>query len=373
MLREFFVPRWLERHLVVYAGSHMLVTPLAMLWMAQLGAGDAPLDRAVWAYAAMSFLFGFCFEIARKMKAPAEERDGVDHLHEPLRRLPGGAHRRRAVVGVDRGARARARALRRAGGLAVAVGGRGGAGAARAVRAGAAGAPPDAGGGEAARRRWSGCRCCAANVALATVLLRAGRLAVIAAAHAHGRRGSCSASETLAAGEARVGGKALGLGTPGRRRRARARLLRRARRRLRRRARRRPAQTAMLRAATLAELLAPGDARAVDGSRPRPRRCRLAVRALRLPRGVARELEDTLGALGAGPYAVRSSMVGEDSATRSFAGQLDSFLHQRAEDVAGARSSAAGPPRSARARSPISCRAPARVPRCRASPWSCSA
>jgi hypothetical protein len=77
MLREFFVPRWLGRHLVVYAVSHMLVTPLAVLWMAQLGAGDAPLDRAVWAYAAMSLLFGFCFELARKMKSPTEERDGV--------------------------------------------------------------------------------------------------------------------------------------------------------------------------------------------------------------------------------------------------------------------------------------------------------
>jgi 4-hydroxybenzoate polyprenyltransferase len=77
MLREFFVPRWLQRHLVVYAVSHMLVTPLAVLWMAQLGAGDAPLDHAVWAYAVMALLFGFCFELARKMKAPAEERDGV--------------------------------------------------------------------------------------------------------------------------------------------------------------------------------------------------------------------------------------------------------------------------------------------------------
>ena len=37
--------------------------------------------------------------------------------------------------------------------------------------------------------------------------------------------------------------------------------------------------------------------------------------------------------LGAGPLAVRSSMVGEDSATRSFAGQLDTFLFQRSADV----------------------------------------
>jgi len=78
MLREFFVRAWLGRHLVIYAASHMIVTPLSILWIAQLGAGGGHLDGAVWAYAAMSFLFGFCFEIARKMKSPAEERADVD-------------------------------------------------------------------------------------------------------------------------------------------------------------------------------------------------------------------------------------------------------------------------------------------------------
>jgi 4-hydroxybenzoate polyprenyltransferase len=78
MLREFFVHRWLSRHLVVYAASHMIVTPLSILWIAQMGAGRAPLDRGVYAYAGMSFLFGFCFEIARKMRSPEEERAGVD-------------------------------------------------------------------------------------------------------------------------------------------------------------------------------------------------------------------------------------------------------------------------------------------------------
>ncbi len=78
MLREFFVGEWLKRHLVVYAVSHMIVTPLSILWLAQMGAGGAALGGRVWAYADMSFLFGFCFEIARKMKAPADERLGVE-------------------------------------------------------------------------------------------------------------------------------------------------------------------------------------------------------------------------------------------------------------------------------------------------------
>ncbi len=40
-----------------------------------------------------------------------------------------------------------------------------------------------------------------------------------------------------------------------------------------------------------------------------------------------------VAALGSGPFAVRSSMVGEDSASHSFAGQLDTYLFQRAEDI----------------------------------------
>ncbi|MGZ3440139.1 MAG: PEP/pyruvate-binding domain-containing protein, partial [Polyangia bacterium] len=63
---------------------------------------------------------------------------------------------------------------------------------------------------------------------------------------------------------------------------------------------------------------------------------RAAVGQLHVGAAIARELNDALTLLGAGPYAVRSSMVGEDSATRSFAGQLDTFLHQRAGDVPAA-------------------------------------
>ena len=43
-------------------------------------------------------------------------------------------------------------------------------------------------------------------------------------------------------------------------------------------------------------------------------------------------IEADLGKLGDGPFAVRSSMVGEDSKEHSFAGQLDSFLFQTGVD-----------------------------------------
>lgn len=48
-----------------------------------------------------------------------------------------------------------------------------------------------------------------------------------------------------------------------------------------------------------------------------------------VPIEVREELESALPTLGAPPFAVRSSMAGEDSARHSFAGQLESFLFQR--------------------------------------------
>jgi len=64
-------------------------------------------------------------------------------------------------------------------------------------------------------------------------------------------------------------------------------------------------------------------------------RLRAAVESTPLDETSMRVVQAALARLGVGPYAVRSSMVGEDSATHSFAGQLDSFLFQRsAGDVA---------------------------------------
>ena len=48
-----------------------------------------------------------------------------------------------------------------------------------------------------------------------------------------------------------------------------------------------------------------------------------------VPRNVACEIRRALPVVGEGPYAVRSSMAGEDSAQHSFAGQLESYLFQR--------------------------------------------
>jgi pyruvate,water dikinase len=51
-----------------------------------------------------------------------------------------------------------------------------------------------------------------------------------------------------------------------------------------------------------------------------------------LPAALRAEVVRRLERIGEGPYAVRSSMVGEDSASHSFAGQLESFLFQNSLD-----------------------------------------
>jgi len=84
MAKEFFVGEWLSKRLVLYAFSHMLVMPLALVWMAQMGAGARALPPSIALLAVLSFFSGAAFEIARKTKAPADERDGVDSYTRSL-------------------------------------------------------------------------------------------------------------------------------------------------------------------------------------------------------------------------------------------------------------------------------------------------
>lgn len=84
MAVEFFCGEWLEKRLVLYALSHMLVMPMALIWMAQIGAGQAPLPMTVGTLAALSFLSGAAFEVTRKLRAPEDERDTIDSYTKVL-------------------------------------------------------------------------------------------------------------------------------------------------------------------------------------------------------------------------------------------------------------------------------------------------
>jgi hypothetical protein len=80
MGREFFVPDWLRARPLAYLLSHMVVMPLIFLYATSLDwlvAGD-PMPAGTGRFLALAFFNGLVIEIGRKIRAPADERDGVD-------------------------------------------------------------------------------------------------------------------------------------------------------------------------------------------------------------------------------------------------------------------------------------------------------
>jgi len=77
MSAEFFVPRWLNSHLAVYATSHMLVMPLIMAWLMRIGASGSTLTAAAWWLVLLAFFAGCTYELTRKAWGAEEERDSV--------------------------------------------------------------------------------------------------------------------------------------------------------------------------------------------------------------------------------------------------------------------------------------------------------
>ncbi len=78
MAKEFFIGEWLKPRLVLYAVSHMLVTPMMLAWLAQMGMGQQLLPLQVIWVGVLMFFSGFTFEITRKTWGPEEEREGMD-------------------------------------------------------------------------------------------------------------------------------------------------------------------------------------------------------------------------------------------------------------------------------------------------------
>lgn len=86
MTREFFAPRWLKAHPFVYLVSHMLIMPLVDLFVT---AGDwlvkssAPPVELTW-FLGLSFVNGCVLEVGRKLRAPENEREGVETYSQLL-------------------------------------------------------------------------------------------------------------------------------------------------------------------------------------------------------------------------------------------------------------------------------------------------
>jgi 4-hydroxybenzoate polyprenyltransferase len=81
MTREFYVPRWLNAHPVIYMTSHMLILPLVDLYATACDWWSAglrrPPDGLYW-FLAVSYLNGIVVEVGRKTRVPADEETGVE-------------------------------------------------------------------------------------------------------------------------------------------------------------------------------------------------------------------------------------------------------------------------------------------------------
>jgi 4-hydroxybenzoate polyprenyltransferase len=81
MTREFFAPRWLKSHPVVYMASHMVILPLVDLYATACdwwAAGHHQLPRGLYWFLIVSYLNGLVIEIGRKTRVPVDEETGVE-------------------------------------------------------------------------------------------------------------------------------------------------------------------------------------------------------------------------------------------------------------------------------------------------------
>ena len=85
MAREFFVGAWLEKRLVLYAVSHMVVMPLAVFWIMQMGLATTWQNfPAAVPILLVGFFAAASLEVVRKTRAPQEERETVDSYTRTL-------------------------------------------------------------------------------------------------------------------------------------------------------------------------------------------------------------------------------------------------------------------------------------------------
>jgi len=80
MSKEFFVPRWLKAHPLVYMLSHMFVMPLIYLYTTACDwrvAQEMPPEGLPW-FLGSGFFNGLVIEIGRKIRAPEDEEHGVE-------------------------------------------------------------------------------------------------------------------------------------------------------------------------------------------------------------------------------------------------------------------------------------------------------
>ena len=74
---EFFCGQWLNRNLIVYSVSHMLVLPFMIFWAATLAEPRASMAHSLPYLLVFTFLNGLLYEVVRKIKGREEEIPAV--------------------------------------------------------------------------------------------------------------------------------------------------------------------------------------------------------------------------------------------------------------------------------------------------------
>lgn len=80
MAREFFAPDWLRARPAAYLLSHMMIMPLLFAYLTGLDwlASGAAAPPKLPLFLGLAFLNGILVEVGRKIRAPGDEREGVD-------------------------------------------------------------------------------------------------------------------------------------------------------------------------------------------------------------------------------------------------------------------------------------------------------
>ncbi len=83
MAKEFFIGEFLNKQLLLYAISHMIVTPMMVVWMGSMSIHQLP-TQAFFLIPLLSFFSGMAFEISRKIRAPEMEKDTIQTYSQIL-------------------------------------------------------------------------------------------------------------------------------------------------------------------------------------------------------------------------------------------------------------------------------------------------
>jgi hypothetical protein len=84
MRYEFFIPKLLNKNLLVYAISHMVIMPLIIIWIWGSFNTVFVFHQGILYLLLLSLLSGFAFEVARKTHAPEAERSTVDSYSKQI-------------------------------------------------------------------------------------------------------------------------------------------------------------------------------------------------------------------------------------------------------------------------------------------------